>query len=215
MHSIKSGTCWSSNQGLKEKENPSFRANPSWPSADITINISVVFPWDICIQYNINQDRKSSFNLSLFLCVLVGPRTTSLSPDTPLLLPPKRWPHFRASEQPQELRLEPESYTNSQIQADVTLEFTSTTPCGTSKRSAGGSSAAVQHMLGDVPIDILSVGHCADVERDTVIRLVLRTSPTNSASYKRLELLNIIRKTGGWNWERFVTETAYQTVIIT
>lgn len=103
------------------------------------------------------------------------------------------------------------------FQADVMLkEFTFATPSGISKRSARRSPTSVKHILKEVPVCVLSLGHCAELEgsRRTVTQycLVLGASPTDSASYERLGLLKLISTS--WNWEEFVDETAYQTVTI-
>jgi hypothetical protein len=103
------------------------------------------------------------------------------------------------------------------FQADVMLEeFTFATPCGISKRSARRSPTSVEHILEEVPVGVLSLGHCVDLEGGIVTQycLVLGTSPTDSASYERLGLLRLIRITSSWDWEEFVEETAYQTVTI-
>ena len=109
------------------------------------------------------------------------------------------------------------SSIDDKFQADVMLkEFTFATPSGISKRSARRSPTSVQHVLEEVPVCVLSLGHCADLEEGIVIQycLVLGTSPTDSASYERLGLLTLIRSTSSWNWEEFIKETAYQTVTI-
>lgn len=104
------------------------------------------------------------------------------------------------------------------FQADVMLkEFTFGTPGGIPERSARRSPISVKHILEEVPVCVLSLGHHTGRERDRGIVfqyfLVLGTSPTDSASYERLGLLKVFRSTS-WNLEEFVEETAYQTVTI-